>query len=220
MAAPLYKTLGELRSQLRTRLGFAAAGAAAGVIQSNLDSILQEAQNLVYWTHDWARLRRYATVSLGADQYLIDYPDGCNPERVKAISVLRGNVWSSPLSRGITPTMYTTQDNAAPPYRWEPYEQIELFPKADQVYSVRIFYIKTLDPFTGDDHRATLDDSMIFTVALGRAKAHYRHPDAAAYGEDAKDLLIKLKGKSWGQTVFNPNDRYEEEALVKPVVVS
>jgi hypothetical protein len=219
MAAPLYKTLGELRQQLRTRLGFAAAGAAAGVIQANLDSILQEAQVLLYWTHDWARLRKYWDTTVGLNQYLIDYPDGCNPERIKAISVNRNDVWSPPLKKGISPQMYTTQDNTRDPYAWEPYEQIELYPKADQQYDVRIFGVRTLGRFTDTNDRSTIDDSMVFTVALGRAKAHYRHPDAGAYGEDANALLIRLKGKNWGKDVFNPNDFSACEPLARPVVV-
>lgn len=218
MAVTPYKTLGELRSQLLTRLGFAAAGASAGVIQSNLNSIIQQAQVVLYWTHDWARLRTYWPITIGLNQYLVDYPDDCNPERIKAISILRSSVWSPPIQRGIKPEMYTTQDNTAPPYRWEPYEQIEFFPKADQVYSARVFGIKSLSAFTDDGHHATIDHDMIFTLALADAKAHYRHPDAPVYVQRAEALTIKLKGKSWGQSVFNPND-YVEEVLARPRVV-
>jgi hypothetical protein len=128
-------------------------------------------------------------------------------------------VWSPPLDKGITPQMYTHQSNTRRPYRWEPLEQIELFPKADKVYNVRIFYVKNLAQFTLDDDPATLDDSLIFAVALARAKAHYRHPDAKTYSDDANALLMKLKGKSWGQTRFNPNDYAYHEPLAKPQVV-
>lgn len=213
-----YKTLGEQRAQLRGRLGFAAAGAAAGVIQTTINSFLQEAQVLLYYAHDWARLRRYEDVSLGVDQYLINYPANVNPDRIKAISVQRGDVWSPPLEKGIRPEMYTTQAITSWPQRWEPYEQIELWPKSNAVYPLRIFYIKNLDQFTEDDDRSTIDDSLIFTLALANGKAHYRHPDAALYAKQAESLLISLKAKSWGKSTFNVND-YHGEPLVKPVVI-
>lgn len=218
MAVTPYKTLGESRSELRTRLGFASAGAAAGVIQSNLNSILAQAQVDLYWTHDWARLRRYEDKELGSGQYLIDYPDSCNPERIRSISINDGSVWGPGLKKGISPEMYTNQANTSRPYRWEPYEQIELFPKADQPYTVRIFFVKNLERYTQDGDHATIDHDLIFTVALGRAKAHYRQPDAQSYLDNANALLARLKGRSWGKDVFNPRD-WADEPLAKPRVV-
>lgn len=214
-----YETLGTLRSRLRTRLGFSAAGAAAGVNQELLNDFLRDGQVTLYWASDWARLRKYDTVTLGVGQYLIDYPVNANPERIKAISVLRTNVWSPPLRKGIDPEMYTNQDVRDAPHRWEPYEQIELFPKADQIYSVRIFYVKNLGRFTQDNDLATVDSDLIFKLAIARAKAHYRHPDAQAYVDEANNLLVKLKGKNWGKDVFAPHNYTEEDPLPKPVVV-
>lgn len=216
MSAAPYKTLGDLRAELATRLGYAAQGASMGVLQGNLNSMLRQAQVTLYWTHDWARLRRYWDTTIGADQYLVDYPDTCNPERIKAISIKDGTVWSPPLARGIEPALYTTQDNTRRPYRWEPYEQIEFFPKSDTTYSVRIFGVKALTRFEEDGDRATIDHDMIFTLALADGKAHYRHPDAPTYVQRAEALTIKLKAKSWGQSVFRPQE-YEEEPLPKPV---
>ena len=214
-----YRTLGDLRSRLRTRLGYSSAGATAGVNQEILNSFLQGAQELLYWTHDWARLRRYTDTTVGLNQYLIDYPTTAHPDRIKAISVERNTVWSPALKHGITPQMYTTQSTASWPQRWEPYEQIELWPKADQVYPVRIFFVRTLLRFEEDDDRSTLDDALVFLHAMADAKGHYKHKDAAIYGEQRDALLARLKAKSWGKDVFNPYDFAEEEQLVKPVVV-
>lgn len=224
MTAPLYQTRGELRAELSGRLGFGATGASAGINQTNLNSIISRAQDLLYWTHDWSRLRRYTDVDIGVNQYLVDYPDTCNPERIKAIALNTGTaatpVWSSPLKRGISSSMYTTQGNTGPPWRWEPYEQIEFFPKANQLYSARVFYVRTLNPLTDDAHRTTIESTLVFIVALARAKAHYRHPDAKIYGDDSEALLLKLKSKSWGKDVFSPNDYlHDDQVLAKPVVV-
>lgn len=223
MAAPLYSTLGERRAKLSRRLGFGASGAAAGVIQEHLNDILRESQVLLYWTHDWARLRRYWDISIGLNQYLVDYPDGCNPERIKAVSLNTGTsaapVWSTPLKRGISASMYTTQASTAAPWRWEPYEQIEFFPKADKLYAGRVFGIKVLDDLTEDTHRFTIDDALVALVALGTAKGHYRQPDAKLHMDNAEALLVKLKAKSWGKDVFSPYDYVQDEPLAKPRVV-
>lgn len=214
-----YRTLGELRSEMRAMLGAASSGSAAGLNATIIDTHLRNAQVLLYWTHDWAHLRRYAPETLGVNQYLVDYPADANPDRIKCISAQRGGVWSPPIPKGITPQLYTTQDNTSWPQRWEPYEQIEVWPKADQIYPLRIFYIKALDRFTQDGDRATLDDNAISIVATGSLKAHYRQPDAEFFKDAADTLLLSLKAKSWGQSVFRQDDWTADEPLVRPVVV-
>lgn len=214
-----YRTLGELRSELQARCGFAASGSGAGVSQVNMNSILRQAQVALYNAADWARLRRYETVSLGVNQYLTDYPSAANPDRIKAISVLISNVWSQPLKKGIPPQLYTTQASTSWPQRWEPYAQIETWPKSNAIYSVRIFYIKLLDAFTEDAHRTSIDDDMVFTLALADAKEHFRHPDAKTYRARADAIFTQLKAKSWGQQVFSPYDYAQEEVQAKPEVV-
>jgi hypothetical protein len=214
----MYATLGELRAKLRARLGYSGAGAAAGVSQENLNAILQDAQVVLYWTHDWARLREYDDISIGVDQYLVDYPTNCNPERIKAISIEVNGVWTPPLKKGIAPQDYTNQDSTSYPRAWEPYDQIEFFPKSDAVYSGRVFYVRNMERFTQDDDRATIDDALIFTLALADGKGHYRHPDAPNYKARAESLLASLKAKNWGKTVFNPLD-FGDDVLAKPRVV-
>jgi len=216
---PNARNLGQLRSDLAAALGFSAAGASVGVLANIIDLKLRDANKLLYEAHDWVKLKFYTDVALGTNQYLIDYPTHANPERIKAISVLRGSVWSAPLPKGITPEMYTTQDNTSWPQRWEPYQQIELWPKADQIYTLRIFYIRALARFTQDADYPTVDEDLVYLVALARLKAHYRQPDAKVYADDANALLASLKAKSWGKDTFSPYDYCSEEALVKPEVV-
>ena len=214
-----YRTLGELRAEMRAMTGFSSSGSVAGANQTIIDTHLRNAQTVLYWSHDWAHLRRYGDETLGVNQYLVDYPASANPDRIKYISVYRGSVWSPPIPKGITPQLYTTQGNKSWPQRWEPYEQIEVWPKADQIYPLRIFFIKALDRFTNDADRATVDDSAIGTVATGTLKAHYRHPDAALFQQMSNTLLMSLKAKSWGQAVFRQDDWIDEEPLVRPQTV-
>lgn len=216
-----WRTLGELRAELTARLGFAASGAAAGVLASNIDSILRTSQKTLYEAADWVKLRRYEVKSIGVNQYLVDYPTNANPERIKAISVdMTGDGdWSPPLKQGISASMYSTQDNVSWPQRWMAYDQIELWPKNNEVRDIRIFYIKALDPFTQSTHRATIDDDLIFLVALGAAKAHYRQPDAQLHIQQAENLLTRLRAQARTRSVFSPYDYVEDTALAKPQVV-
>lgn len=201
-------------------LGNAAAGSgSAGTNSTIVDTHLRNAQTLLYWTHDWAHLRGYDTDTLGQHQYQIDYPEDANPDRIKAISVYRGGVWSKPLEKGIPPSMFTYMDNYTWPQRWEPYEQIEFQSKADQAYDIRVFFIKAMDRLTQDGDRFVIDDTLVSIVAIGTLKAHYRQPDAKVH-MDASDVLVrKLKTKSWGQDVFRPNDYANVEPLVRPQTV-
>jgi hypothetical protein len=214
-----YRTLGDLRSELRACLGFASSGAAAGPNQTLIDSHLRTAQNMIYNAHDWAHLRKYETLSLGSAQYLLDYPATANQDRVKALSVYRGGVWSKPLDKGISPQLYTYQDNPSWPQRWEPYEQIQIWPLSDQAYSIRCFFIRALSAFTSDSDRATVDDEDILLIAKWTTKAHYRQPDMPIYKEMGEALLNRLKARSWGQSTFHPNDYTNDTPMVRPVVV-
>lgn len=214
-----YRTLGDLRSELRAVLGFGSSGAASGANQVLIDSHLRSAQKVLYMAHDWAHLRKYETLSLGASQYLLDYPATADPDRVQALSVLRGGVWSKPLDKGIAPQLYTYQDNPSWPQRWEPYEQIQIWPLSDAAYSIRCFFIKALARFTQDSDRASIDDDNIMLLAKWTTKAHYRQPDAGTYKDLAEALLNRLKAKSWGKTVFNPKDFSEQTPMVRPVTV-
>lgn len=197
-------------------IGAAASGAAAGVNATIIDTHLRNAQTLLYWTHDWAHLRKWELKAIGMSQTLIDYPTTANPDRIRYVSVLRGTVWSPPLKKGITPQMYTYQQNPSWPQRWEPYEQMEIWPLTDQAYSLRIFFIKALAAFNADADRASVDDTLISMGATATLKAHYRQPDAAIHKTAWDSLLIKLKGKSWGQDVFKMGDWTEMEPMMRP----
>ena len=89
-------------------------------------------------------------------------------------------------------------DTPGTPARFERLAQIVLWPKAVQIYTVRVWYVADLGRFTQDADRATLDDQMVLLHALATGKAHYRHPDAAMYEGQLAQLLASLRGRSFG----------------------
>jgi hypothetical protein len=60
-----YRTLGELRAEMRAMIGAGAAGTASGVQATLIDTHLRNAQTLLYWSHDWAHLRKWELKNIG-----------------------------------------------------------------------------------------------------------------------------------------------------------
>lgn len=214
-----YRTLGDLRSLLRVRLGFGAQGSSGGANQTLLDSFLQNAQEQLYWMQDWRHLVTYEDFTTGVGQTLYDYPDECEQNRrVLRIEVNYAGQWSE-LGEGITTSMRSTATTRTVPTRYERFAQIELYPEPDvATYTWRVWYVKDLLPFTADAHVATIDDAMILLHAVANGKAHYRHPDAKLYEGQLNALLGSIRGQSFGSNgVYRRGQVVEIER--KPAVV-
>jgi hypothetical protein len=158
----------ELRAEMRAMLGAGAAGTAPASTPRSSTRTCGNAQTLLYWTHDWAHLRRYETKTIGMSRDAHRLPDHGEPRPhpVCERAARHGLVAADP--EGHHASMYTYQSNPSWPQRWEPYEQMEFWPITDQIYSLRIFFIKALDRFTQDTDRATVDDTAIGVVATSR----------------------------------------------------
>ena len=214
-----YRTLAELRSLLRARLGFGAQGSSGGANQTLLDSFLQNGQVQLYWLQDWRHLVAYEDFTTGVGQTLYDYPTDCvQDRRLLRLEVNYAGQWSQ-LGEGITTSMRSTATTRTVPSRYERFAQIEIYPEPDvATYTVRAWYVQDLQPFSEDADRATIDYQMILLHAVANGKAHYRHPDASIYQGQLNTLLSSIRGQSFGSNgVYRRGD---ESALErKPAVV-
>jgi hypothetical protein len=219
-----YRTLGELRSELLARLGMGAMGASGGSNATMIDSFLRNAQAQLYRMQDWKHLTDYQDKTLGTSQNLLDYPDAgtlvpantsARDKRVLRIETEHAGQWRL-LEEGIRTADWDTMDTESYPSRFERLAQILVYPKADQAYTVRIWFVADLTRFTQDNDRPGLDDEMIFLHALANAKAHYRQPDAATYQGQLNTMLATLRGQSF-KGVYRRDDRPPAEP--RPVVV-
>ncbi|RYH21010.1 MAG: hypothetical protein EON54_25890, partial [Alcaligenaceae bacterium] len=193
-----YRTLESLRTEVLARLGMGAMGASGGANKILIDSFLRNAQAQLYRMQDWRRLVKYSDKTLGVGQNELDYPDRCpRDQRLLKIESVVGGVRIK-LREGIETAMWDTMDTLSNPVRYERYEQLLFYPKADQVYTVRIWFVADLGRFTENADVATLDDEMILLHALANAKAHYRQPDAETYQGQLNTLLASLRGQSFG----------------------
>lgn len=212
------ETLGALRAKVQARTGFAAAGAGAGVNAGLIESFLQTAQEEIYWAADWKYLEEYADKVVGAGQTLIDYPANAHPDRILKMSVQVNGLWI-PLKEGIEPELYTYLDNRYYPQRFERRQpQIELWPEADQIYTVKIWYIRELAPFSAQGDFCTVDPVLLLMKAIGDAKLHYRQADGQIYLDRVERHLARQKAKTFSTRNFRRRT-HADLPIPKPVVV-
>jgi len=220
-----YRTLETLRTELLARLGMAGMGASGGANLTSIDSFLRNGQAQLYRMQDWRHLTDYQDKTLGQAQNLLDYPNAgvmtgrscARDQRILKVETIYSGQYLQ-LREGITTDMWSTMETQAQPIRYERYAQMLIYPKANQVYTVRVWFVADLDPFTEDDDTATLDDEMILLHALANAKAHYRQPDAPTYQGQLNTLLGTLRGQSFGENgVYRRGD--SPAPMRKPAVV-
>ena len=226
MPAYTWRTLEELRTALRARLGMAASGSGAGANQTIINSFLQSAQEHVYQLQDWKTLISYEDKSIGVGQNALDYPALANPMRLYTPPGSASPVWvyySSkwvPILEGFGADHWDSMDDQdSYPTRYERYDQLQFWPKSNAIYTVRIWFVKALTRFTQDADRASVDDNLIFLHALSAAKAHYRHPDAGLYAAQWEAMQAKIRGQSIGQNSVIKRGGLREMPLPKPRVV-
>jgi len=218
MALPVKPTLGVLRSELLVRLGFAAQGAAAGNMVPAADSFLRRAQEFLYWHYTFNELKKVYDWTLNAGQTLYDWPDDMDPRQASVLRVSQNGEWF-PLKEGVEYYHDTDVETRTYPQRYDRKAQLEIYPEPDVTYTLRCDYYSRLGRFTQDNDRCTVDDYLVFSYALAKAKAHYKHADAQSYVDDVSTMLRKLKSKVHGDKRYFISKRNDSEIMPRPVVV-
>lgn len=193
------RTLLDLRGDLMRRLGFGerVANPPPGMTEL-LNSFLIGAQKLLYRRYEVLRTRRFFSWKLqeGVRFYDVDANgDICtkrlDPRKVNWVGIERDGIWY-PLIDGIPPTLYT-HDVGGFPQRYEIRQCIELWPTPDSTPAT--LYVKGdfgLEPFAADTDKTTIDDELVFLLALANAKSHYRQPDASNYVQEMETYLRNM----------------------------
>ncbi|GAA4401263.1 hypothetical protein [Quisquiliibacterium transsilvanicum] len=196
-----HRTLGELMTELRARLGFMTQGSAAQGNEATIKSFLQEAHDYVYGELEPPVLRKKATIALEAGAYLYDWHNDAEAEDIDPGNVL--SVWvkasdtiRDPLRQGVTEYDRAFESLRGQPEKYDTLNgQIELWPVPDQAYELVIEYIAGKSRFEQAGDRPSVPDRLVFLYALANAKAHYRHPDAQASATSFQNMLAKAKSK-------------------------
>lgn len=206
------ETLGELRTDLLVRLGYAAQAAnpPPGMVPL-LNSFLQRAQKTLYRRYralQTERIYRW-TMTPGERFYGIrdnidDCPKKLEPNRISWVGLTDLNgAWLS-LSNGIPPEFYTSSMYNGMPSHYEIRQCIEIFPAPDAAYTLRVKGHFGLMRFTEDTDPCTIDSELLFMWALANAKNHYGQPDASDIAAQAQTYLRDLIAENHGTRRYVP----------------
>ena len=197
------RTLGELRRELRTRLGFATQGAAAERNRDVLNSFLQEAQDYLAHSLSFPTRRLFVEMATVPGSTRYDWHDShtdtaIDPANVQAVWIVPGEAQRTPLQYGIDEPQ-RAQTHRSMPCRYDTFNgQLEVWPTPDARYQLVVQTITPLPRFTQDRDRTHLPDRLLVLYALAAAKAHYRHPDAAVAGKAFETLCAHYRAKQHG----------------------
>lgn len=193
------RTLGELMTELRARLGFVAQGSASKSNDATIKSFLQEAHEYVFGDLEPPAMRKKATITLEAGSFLYDWhndveDEPIEPGRVLSMWVKVGDQIREPLTQGISEFDRSFSSLTGQPTKYDHLNgQIELYPIPDAPYDMIVEYTADRGRFDRASDRTSVPDRLVFLYALANAKAHYRHPDAQAAATAFQNMLGREK---------------------------
>jgi hypothetical protein len=219
-------TLATLRVRVLVRLGFGAMTANPPPGMATLiDDFLISAQRQLSMRHSTLVTERFYsyTCVAGTRFYTLATDDApttpaINPLRIKGVWIEDANGTFTPLTQGIDPQKYTMESSLGKPSHYNVRQSLELMPSPDDAYIVHIMADMSNKVFTDDAHVCSIDDELIFLLALANAKAHYSQPDAQAYFTQATSHLGQLTAGAHLTARFVPGPQ-GPAAPPKPVLV-
>jgi len=230
-----WRTLSELRTDMMYRLGYAAvADNPPPGMNGLLYRFLRDAQiQLSKMPKFQIQMERFFswTMEPGGRYYdILGYDDvagvasvdqaGCNaagagsgsldPNKVTFVGFEDLNGAWYRLAKGIDPLMYTrAQISNGWPTNYEIRGCIEIFPAPQAAYTLWVKGQFGLAPFLDDssDPSTTIDDEIVFLLALGMAKMHYGQRDAQAVMTQAQSYIRNLVAGSHQTGRYVPRAR-------------
>lgn len=216
------KTLGELMTELRARLGFVVQGSAAKSNDLVIKSFLQEAHEYVFGELEPTVMRKKTTITMQAGSYLYDWhndleDEPIDPGRVLSVWVIVSSNIREPLTQGITENDRSFDSLRQQPQKYDTLNgQMEVWPVPDQLYEVLIEYTAERNRFDRMSDRTSVPDRLVFLYALATAKAHYRHQDAQASASTFQNMLNKAKNRQKeNRRYFANGSASREQQVVK-----
>lgn len=219
-------TLATLRTRVLIRLGFGAqtANPPPGMT-ALINDFLISAQRQVAIRHPTLVTERFYsyTCVAGTRFYTLATDDApttpaINPLRIKGVWIEDTNGTFTPLTQGIDPQKYTMEATLGKPSHYAVRQALELMPSPDAAYIVHILADMSNKVFASDNDVCSVDDELIFLLALANAKAHYGQGDASAYFTQATSHLGQLTAGAHLSARFVPGPQ-GPAAPPKPVLV-
>jgi len=237
MATPTYnydagtnpnRTLKQLRDDLMRRLGFGAqVNNPPPGMADLLNSFLTEAQELLYRRYAVLRTERFYSwpLTVGVRFYDLNSnaetsPLRVDPRKITWVGIVRDGIWRA-LCAGIPPELYSHAVTGWPSH-YEIHDAIEVWPvPQDTEGSLVVKGHFGLEAFAADTDTTTIDDRLVFMLALSNAKAHYRQPDAGNYVRELEAMMQNLVAGSHQTRRYIPGRRNRADGVYvipKPTV--
>jgi hypothetical protein len=194
------KTLQEVRKEILMRLGFSDT---QGHDNNKLlvNTIIEHAQSQLFFQYDFLQIRKTANKTISAGSSLYDYPTDCDYRRVVDVLVIDDNGYFKKMNQGISLNDENSKVRSIPSKFDVREGQIMISPVPDKTYTIRFEYYKKPSTLTMDSDRLTLDDEIVFALALIDAKNHYRM-DSTIERQQFKAQLDKKQDASLGTKRF------------------
>lgn len=195
-----YRTLGELMTELRSRLGFMVQGPAAKTNDLVIKSFLQEAHEYVFGELEPPAMRKKTTITVKPGSFMYDWNNDKEdeviyPSRVLSVWLIESDTIRRPMHQGISESDRSLSDRQSPQKYDHLNGQMEVWPIPDREYEVLIEYTADRGRFDRSSDRCSVPDRLVFLYALATSKAHYRHPDAQASATTFTNMLNKEKSR-------------------------
>ena len=236
------RNLGELRDELADRLGYASMALTDAPTLRMMTSFLKRAQEQLYWQYSWDNLVHVwqrplsAAATDSGGRTLVSPPTLVTPSPVPAgwpafqMEERRViDVWlAEPDSRvrghlreGIpVDQIRAVQETGIPThyeFRYGGFVEISPAPDAGELVNIlRIKAYAKLLPFEAPSDVLTLDEGIVFALALAYGKAQLGQPDANVYAQQAEAMLARLRAYSHGGRRYQPGTQEARDKTVTP----
>lgn len=236
------RTLGELRDELADRLGYASMALTDAPTLRMMTSFLKRAQEQLYWQYSWDNLVHVwqglvlnASVDAGGRSLVpplalvtpLPAPAGWPAFQIEQRRVI--DVWLAEadgrvrchMREGIpADEIRATTDRSTPThyeFRYGGYIEVSPRPATTEVDTfIRVKAYAKLLPFEAPGDELTLDEGLVFALALAYGKAQLGQPDANVYAQQAEAMLGRLRAYSHGGRRYQPGTQEARDKTITP----
>ncbi len=194
------KTLGEVRKEILVRLGFSDTQGHDNN-KSLIDGIIEHAQNQLFFQYDFLLNRKVDNKTIVAGSSLYDFPADCDYRQIVDVVVTNDAGRFVRLNNGINYLDENTTESSMPTKYDVRDGQMLVNPVPDKTYTVRLEYFEVPARLTQDADQLSLDDEIVFILALIDIKNHYKM-DSSTEQQQFKAQLDKKRDASLGQKRF------------------
>lgn len=185
-----------------------------------VDQALKSAHALIYRRYDSLRTERWFSWNLTADVALYDFPDNeeactktLDPYKARWVGVKEADGAWRPLTQGIPPHALG-YEISGPPTHFEFRQCIQVWP-APSTTEGQLVVKGHFNPeaFAADGDTPTVDDELVYLLALANLKAQFNQPDAQNYVGQFEVHLGKLIAGSHGTARYIPGGHTEADYI-------